>query len=321
MCTVIQSMSFICVLCRNADLSPIAKNQDKVRKWLNSINQRGSDTLITVDEFSDALSEFGIPREDCHVFFSHLDRYNEGSINALSMLAYLFEPSYSPYNLVSTLVPCRIQPSSVDVYVDNKKFVDNLHKQLMHFLQQNRALAASLVAGHLERHSELMHLRKAYISSSFEKENGLFGETVESDDEGKKVAVQKCYSQVTVSSGVNNAALLDNSSATYWQSNGSPRSHWIRVHLHPGIRVKELSISVDSTDESYMPNQIAVMVGNISSSLREIKSVSIPKEFTGKYILVRNLGAIYKYIQVNIKRCHRDGCDTRVRGIHVKGCK
>lgn len=45
----------------------------------------------------------------------------------------------------------------------------------------------------------------------------------------------------------------------------------------PGVMVKELAISVDSNDDSYMPRNIAILVGSSESSLKEIKTVTVPR--------------------------------------------
>ena len=45
----------------------------------------------------------------------------------------------------------------------------------------------------------------------------------------------------------------------------------------PGTLLKELTITVNSSDDSYMPKNVAVLVGNRDSSLREIKSLVIPR--------------------------------------------
>lgn len=88
-----------------------------------------------------------------------------------------------------------------------------------------------------------------------------------------------------------------------------------------GVMVKELSISVKSSDDSYMPKTVTVSVGNHETSLREIKKVTISRDTVGKVILIQNLPSEYHLVQINFKGCHNDGCDVRVHGLHIKGCK
>ena len=89
----------------------------------------------------------------------------------------------------------------------------------------------------------------------------------------------------------------------------------------PGVIVKELSISVNSSDDSYMPKSIVVSMGTSESNLREVKKSNIPRDTLGKCNLIKNLAKEYRIIQINIKGCHNDGCDVRVRGLHIKGYK
>ena len=89
----------------------------------------------------------------------------------------------------------------------------------------------------------------------------------------------------------------------------------------PGVTVRELAVKVDSSDDSYMPRTITITVGNVESQLREIKTVQIPREKTGKVVLVRNLGRVYRYVQINFRACHSDGCDVKIRELHIKGVK
>lgn len=89
----------------------------------------------------------------------------------------------------------------------------------------------------------------------------------------------------------------------------------------PGIKVRELAVSVDSSDDSYMPHTIVVSVGNVEKQLTEVKTVHVPRDKTGQVVLVKNLGRVYHYIQINIRACHSDGCDVKIRGLHIKGSK
>ena len=51
----------------------------------------------------------------------------------------------------------------------------------------------------------------------------------------------------------------------------------LRLHVLPGVIVKELSIAVDTSDDSYMPKELAVLVGNSESGLRELRTVTVPR--------------------------------------------
>lgn len=57
-----------------------------------------------------------------------------------------------------------------------------------------------------------------------------------------------------------------------------PLSKWFyRIQMLPGVLLKELSISVSSNDDSYMPKSLAVLVGNREGALKEIKTPTIPR--------------------------------------------
>ena len=87
------------------------------------------------------------------------------------------------------------------------------------------------------------------------------------------------------------------------------------------MAVRELAVSVQSSDDSYMPRTVVVSVGNSNQRMMEIKTVNIPRDRTGPVVLLKNLSQVYQCVQVNIRACHSDGCDCKVRGLHVKGSK
>ena len=89
----------------------------------------------------------------------------------------------------------------------------------------------------------------------------------------------------------------------------------------PGMSVCELTVNVDSSDESYMPKTIVISVGSNDKHLTDIKTVHIPRHKTGSVSLIKNMNRLYRYIQINIRACHSDGCDVRIRGLSIKGSK
>ena len=89
----------------------------------------------------------------------------------------------------------------------------------------------------------------------------------------------------------------------------------------PGMAVRELTVSVQSGDDSYMPRSIIVSVGSSDQRLAEVKTVNVPRDRSGPVVLVRNLARVYQVVQLNIRGCHSDGCDCKVRGLHIKGSR
>ena len=47
--------------------------------------------------------------------------------------------------------------------------------------------------------------------------------------------------------------------------------------MQPGMLLKELAVSVNSDDDSYMPKNIGLLVGNHEGSLKEIKKLVVPR--------------------------------------------
>ena len=45
----------------------------------------------------------------------------------------------------------------------------------------------------------------------------------------------------------------------------------------PGVLLKELAIGLDSSDDSYMPKNFSVLVGNSESNLKELKAMVVPR--------------------------------------------
>ena len=49
-----------------------------------------------------------------------------------------------------------------------------------------------------------------------------------------------------------------------------------RLHIRNNVVIKQLSISVASSDQSYMPELVVVLGGRTPRNLRELKEVRIP---------------------------------------------
>ncbi|VTJ84542.1 Hypothetical predicted protein [Marmota monax] len=113
--------------------------------------------------------------------------------------------------------------------------------------------------------------------------------------------------------------MTNGETSSYWQSDGSARSHWIRLKMKPDVVLRHLSIAVAATDQSYMPQQVTVAVGRSAGDLQEVRDVHIPSNVTGYVTLLENANISQLYVQINIKRCLSDGCDTRIHGLRAVG--
>jgi anaphase-promoting complex subunit 10 len=139
--------------------------------------------------------------------------------------------------------------------------------------------------------------------------------------------------------------LLDNSTETFWQSDG-PQPHLLTIQFHRRMKLSELWIfAVFKQDESYTPQQIQIRMGDSSDfvdiqtvELREpegwvripLCSYSDPNLGFNKHkqnnIIFRdkNYGGAIDYIrthslQVAILTNHQNGRDTHIRQVKLFG--
>uniref|UniRef100_A0A9L0IB25 Cullin 9 n=1 Tax=Equus asinus TaxID=9793 RepID=A0A9L0IB25_EQUAS len=137
-----------------------------------------------------------------------------------------------------------------------------------------------------------------------------------------EVKEEKCWEKVEVSSNPHRASkLTDRNPKTYWESNGSTGSHYITLHMHRGVLIRQLTLLVASEDSSYMPARVVVFGGDNTSCIStELNTVNVMPS-ASRVILLENLNRFWPIIQIRIKRCQQGGIDTRVRGVEVLGPK
>uniref|UniRef100_H9ZFY7 Cullin-7 isoform 2 n=1 Tax=Macaca mulatta TaxID=9544 RepID=H9ZFY7_MACMU len=142
--------------------------------------------------------------------------------------------------------------------------------------------------------------------------------------QGSSVEVKedKCWEKVEVSSNPHRASkLTDHNPKTYWESNGSAGSHYITLHMHRGVLVRQLTLLVASEDSSYMPARVVVFGGDSTSCIStELNTVNVMPS-ASRVILLENLNRFWPIIQIRIKRCQQGGIDTRIRGLEILGPK
>ncbi|OWK15367.1 ZZEF1 [Cervus elaphus hippelaphus] len=165
---------------------------------------------------------------------------------------------------------------------------------------------------------ELSHIIRQLQACSLVPESP--GDLTRSPEMDKLKSVAKCYAYIETSSNPADIDKMTNGeTSSYWQSDGSARSHWIRLKMKPDVVLRHLSIAVAATDQSYMPQQVTVAVGRTASDLQEVRDVHIPSNVTGYVTLLENANISQLYVQINIKRCLSDGCDTRIHGLRAVG--
>ncbi|KAK2106638.1 E3 ubiquitin-protein ligase HTD3 [Saguinus oedipus] len=72
----------------------------------------------------------------------------------------------------------------------------------------------------------------------------------------------------------NVSCLTDSNADTYWESDGSQCQHWVRLTMKKGTIVKKLLLTVDTTDDNFMPKRV-VVYGGEGDNLKKLSDVSI----------------------------------------------
>uniref|UniRef100_A0A8C0HHF1 E3 ubiquitin-protein ligase HECTD3 n=1 Tax=Buteo japonicus TaxID=224669 RepID=A0A8C0HHF1_9AVES len=109
--------------------------------------------------------------------------------------------------------------------------------------------------------------------------------------------------------------LTDNQTYTFWESNGPPGQHWVRLNMKKGTIVKKLWLMLDSQDNSYIPRRVAVYGGPLDR-LQHLRTVLI-NDFQDVCIL-RDMKIHLPVLEIRILECRDQGCNVRLRGIKIK---
>ncbi|CAL1538237.1 unnamed protein product [Lymnaea stagnalis] len=304
----------------------ILQHNSNIMQWLEGRHERMEDS-ITLAQFCDMLMNLGVERNDAIKAFLQFDCDGSGVADVQTIIEALGQYSNRSAlgelgKSIRILQSCSLTPGFVDVYAGTTHPVDKHGARILKYLHRNRAESSSLPFPYLNSFNNIFTMRSSVLKSMLQatKEEVKDFEVENELNEMEKRTIYNCFSFIEVSSNPTEAHLLRNNS-TFWQSDGAARSHWIRLHIKNNIMLKHLSIGVVSTDQSYMPELVTVAVGQSPNKLREIKEVKIENHVTGRVVLLRNMKVHYPYVQINIKRCHGDGCDTRIHGIKAIGFK
>ncbi|XP_067952130.1 zinc finger ZZ-type and EF-hand domain-containing protein 1-like [Watersipora subatra] len=308
----------------------LQKHQIRILSWLTDLNLPLSESIITQDMFCDFLATKGVSREDAIAMFSRFDTDGTGKADAELVqegVTHPYEEAEDGELVYRTRVlqSCSSLPGFVDVF--SKTDPSSRHaSKLLNFLIRNRASASSFQLPMLAGFEDITQLRRNVgneILLRLEKEMSG-GEEVKllcGDSVGDVKSTGKPYTSIQVSSNSSDVhKLTDGNTGSYWQSDGAARSHFIRFNMKKNVVVKQLHIYVNSSDQSYQPQELVVSVGR-KSSLKEIKEHKVPASMTGPFLVVENLKVYYPIVQVNIRRCHSDGCDTRIRLVKITGLR
>ncbi|XP_035523211.1 zinc finger ZZ-type and EF-hand domain-containing protein 1 isoform X1 [Morone saxatilis] len=312
--------------------SVLAGNEGVLVRWLEDRLNRGEES-VNVEQFCEMLESRDASRDECEEAFGQFDAEGDGVVDVESMLMALKNSNGANLkgelsHVIKQLQACSLTPGFVDIFSKTKDRLGAHASKILKFLHRNRIPSSAIPFPILEGYNSICTMRSSvvqdYLEFLLQKEKDLdiqYRAELDRDPEVDKVkVVTQCYSTIEASSNVTDIYKMTNGeTASFWQSDGSARSHWIRLKMKPDVVLRRLAIAVASNDHSYMPQLVSVAVGKNRRSLQEIRDIRIPSNVTGYVALLENANITHPYIQINIKRCLSDGCDTRIHGLKTLG--
>ncbi|XP_056603284.1 zinc finger ZZ-type and EF-hand domain-containing protein 1 isoform X1 [Triplophysa dalaica] len=312
--------------------SVLARNDSALVRWLEERLSRGEES-VTLEQFCEMLESRDAPREDCEEAFGQFDAEGDGIVDVENMLMVLKNSNGANLqgelsHVIRQLQACSLTPGFVDIFSKSKDRLKAHASKVLKFLHRNRIPSSAIPFPVLEGYNSICTMRSSvvqdFLDCLLQKEKDLdiqYRSELNHDPDVDKVkVVTQCYSFIEASSNSADIPKMTNGeTVSFWQSDGSARSHWIRLKMKPDIVLRRLAIAVASNDHSYMPQLVSIAVGKNQRSLQEIRDVRIPSNVTGYVPLLDNSNITHPYIQINIKRCLSDGCDTRIHGLKTMG--
>uniref|UniRef100_A0A669ETS2 Zinc finger ZZ-type and EF-hand domain containing 1 n=1 Tax=Oreochromis niloticus TaxID=8128 RepID=A0A669ETS2_ORENI len=304
--------------------SVLAGNEGVLMRWLEDRLNRGEES-VNVDQFCEMLESRDAPRDECEEAFGQFDAEGDGVVDIESMLIALKNSNGANLqgelsNVIRQLQACSLTPGFVDIFSKTKDRLGAHASKILKFLHRNRIPSSAIPFPILEGYNSICTMRSSVVQDFLEFLLQKEKELDRDPDVDMVKVVTQCYSTIEASSNVADIYKMTNGeTASFWQSDGSARSHWIRLKMKPDVVLRRLAIAVASNDHSYMPQLVSVAVGKNRRSLQEIRDIRIPSNVTGYVALLENANITHPYIQINIKRCLSDGCDTRIHGLKTLG--
>ncbi|KAJ7997345.1 hypothetical protein DPEC_G00228020 [Dallia pectoralis] len=312
--------------------SVLAGNEGVLVRWLEDRLSRGEES-VNVEQFCEMLESRDAPRDECEEAFGQFDAEGDGVVDVENMLQALKNSNGANLqgelsHVIRQLQACSLTPGFVDIFSKYKDRLGAHASKILKFLHRNRIPSSAIPFPVLEGYNSICTMRSSVVQDFLEfliqKEKDMdiqYRAELNRDPEVDKVkVVTQCYSFIEASSNAADIHKMTNGeTVTFWQSDGSARSHWIRLKMKPDVVLRRLAVAVASNDHSYMPQLVSVAVGKNRRSLQEIRDVRIPSNVSGYVALLENANITHPYIQINIKRCLSDGCDTRIHGLKTLG--
>lgn len=310
--------------------SLVSRHHGALLRWLEERLGRGEES-VTLEQFRELLEArgAGCSGEQFEEAFAQFDAEGDGTVDAENMLEALKNSSGANLqgelsHVIRQLQACSLVPGFIDIFSESKEGLGTHSSMILRFLHRNRISSMVIPYPMLDHCNNMCTMRSSVLKESLDqlvqKEKESPGDLARSPEMDKLKSVTKCYAYIETSSNPADIYRMTNGeTSSYWQSDGSARSHWIRLKMKPDVVLRHLSIAVAATDQSYMPQQVTVAVGRSASDLQEVRDVHIPSNVTGYVTLLENANISQLYVQINIKRCLSDGCDTRIHGLRAVG--
>ncbi|XP_048468365.1 zinc finger ZZ-type and EF-hand domain-containing protein 1 [Rhincodon typus] len=308
----------------------VQQHHSHLIRWLEERLARGEET-IRMAQFCDLLATRFAIKEECEEAFAQFDAEGDGTVAVENMLESLKTSGGANLqgelsHVIRQLQGCSLTPGFVDIFSKNKERMGVHAAKILRFLHRNRIPSSAIPFPMMDSYNNICAMRSSVLKDCLKQllekknEQTIQCSTDSDQDLDKLKMIIKCYTTIEASSNSTDIDKMTNGETTsYWQSDGSSCSHWIRLRLKPDVVLKHLSIAVSASDQSYMPQQVTVSLGRNPSNLQEIRDVRIPSNMTGYVTLLDNANVNHPIVQINIKRCHGDGCDTRIHGLKTMG--
>ncbi|NWS71873.1 HECD3 ligase, partial [Crotophaga sulcirostris] len=132
--------------------------------------------------------------------------------------------------------------------------------------------------------------------------------------------IKEHLSSIEVSSELEDcrvAHLTDNQPHTFWESNGPPGKHWVRLNMKKGTIVKKLWLMLNGQCSSYVPRRVAVY-GGAPNRLQHLRTVLINENSYQDVCILRDMKTHLPVLEIRILECRDQGYNVRLRGIKIK---
>ncbi|NXU69107.1 HECD3 ligase, partial [Horornis vulcanius] len=112
------------------------------------------------------------------------------------------------------------------------------------------------------------------------------------------------------------AHLTDNLTYNFWESNGPPGQHWVRLNMKKGAIVKRLWLMLDGQSNSYVPRRVAVY-GGTPSRLQHLRTVLINENSYQNVCILRDMKTHMPVLEIRFLECRDQGYNVRLQGIKI----